>query len=70
MQNLNNNEKNNVINDQDTGNSEENKEINNWVETAVFCKDPTFQVAATGTVNGEIFIWDISKQVVLVFLLK
>ncbi|XP_031771047.1 angio-associated migratory cell protein isoform X1 [Apis florea] len=62
LQNLNNNEKNNVINDQDAGNSEENKEINNWVETAVFCKDPTFQVAATGTVNGEIFIWDISKQ--------
>ncbi|KOX79874.1 Angio-associated migratory cell protein [Melipona quadrifasciata] len=35
----------------------------NWVETAAFCKDPAFQVAATGTINGEIFIWDISKQV-------
>lgn len=35
----------------------------NWVETVAFCKDPEFQVAATGTVNGQIFIWDISKQV-------
>lgn len=35
----------------------------NWVETVAFCKDPGFQVVATGTLNGEIFIWDISKQV-------
>ncbi|XP_015181937.1 PREDICTED: angio-associated migratory cell protein [Polistes dominula] len=34
----------------------------NWVETVAFCKDPTFQVAATGSLNGEIFIWDIPKQ--------
>ncbi|XP_034176087.1 angio-associated migratory cell protein [Osmia lignaria lignaria] len=48
--------------DPEAENSERNNE-SNWVETAAFCKDPAFQVAATGTVNGEIFIWDISKQV-------
>lgn len=62
MQNLNNGEHNNVVNDQDAGNSEGNC-YTNWVETAAFCKDPAFQVAVTGTINGEIFIWDISKQV-------
>ncbi|KAK2584265.1 hypothetical protein KPH14_006672 [Odynerus spinipes] len=35
----------------------------NWVETVAFCKDPGFQVAAAGALNGEIFIWDISKKV-------
>ncbi|XP_035738031.1 angio-associated migratory cell protein-like [Vespa mandarinia] len=35
----------------------------NWIETVAFCKDPGFQVAATGSLNGEIFIWDISKQI-------
>lgn len=35
----------------------------NWVEAIAFCKDPEYQVAATGTVNGQIYIWDISKQV-------
>lgn len=35
----------------------------NWVESVAFCKDPVFQVAATGTLNGQIFIWDISKKV-------
>ncbi|XP_012524798.2 angio-associated migratory cell protein [Monomorium pharaonis] len=38
----------------------------NNVETAAFCKDPTFPVAATGTVvsddYGKIYIWDIMKQ--------
>lgn len=43
-------------------------EVNtNNVETAAFCKDPTFPAAATGTVvsdvEGKIYIWDISKQV-------
>ncbi|CAL1679026.1 unnamed protein product [Lasius platythorax] len=37
------------------------------VETAAFCKDPTFLVAATGTIeqnsSGKLYIWDISKQV-------
>jgi len=37
------------------------------VEVAAFCKDPTFPVAATGTIeknsNGKIYIWDISRQV-------
>lgn len=60
LQNLNNSEDDN---DEDAGNSEESRRSKNWVETAAFCKDSAFPVAATGTVNGEIFIWDISKQV-------
>lgn len=42
----------------------------NWIETVAFCKDPAFQVAATGSLNGEIFIWDISKQVCCILHLK
>ncbi|XP_032680889.1 angio-associated migratory cell protein isoform X2 [Odontomachus brunneus] len=44
---------------------EEESESNtkNWAETIAFCKDPTLPCAASGTVNGELFIWDISKQI-------
>lgn len=56
--------------DQDAESSEENNESNNWVEAVAFCKDPTFPVAATGTIHGDIFIWDILKQVLLPFLLE
>ncbi|XP_015592395.1 angio-associated migratory cell protein isoform X2 [Cephus cinctus] len=49
-------------NEEGSSSVEESKE--NWVEAAAFCKDPEFPVAATGTLAGEIFIWDISKQVV------
>ncbi|XP_076671458.1 angio-associated migratory cell protein [Andrena cerasifolii] len=63
LQNLNNREQNDTMStDQDPENGEGNAD-SNWVETAAFCKDPGFPVAATGTVNGEIFIWDISKKV-------
>ncbi|XP_071876593.1 angio-associated migratory cell protein isoform X2 [Bombus fervidus] len=62
LQNLNNGEHNNVTNNDQNAVSSEGNRDSNWVETAAFCKDPAFQVAATGTVNGEIFIWDISKQ--------
>ncbi|XP_031849389.1 angio-associated migratory cell protein [Nomia melanderi] len=63
LQKLNVGDRSNLMNiDQDAENSEANSD-SNWVETAAFCKDPAFPVAATGTVNGEIFIWDISKQV-------
>lgn len=36
----------------------------NWAETVAFYKDPEHQIAASGTVNGEIFIWDISKKII------
>lgn len=36
----------------------------NWAEAVAFYKDPEHQIAATGTINGEIFIWDISKKMV------
>ncbi|XP_012169711.1 angio-associated migratory cell protein isoform X1 [Bombus affinis] len=62
LQNLNNGEHNNVTNNDQSAVSSEGNRDSNWVETAAFCKNPAFQVAATGTVNGEIFIWDISKQ--------
>lgn len=35
----------------------------NFVEAVVFMKDASQQVAATGTLNGDILIWDIAKQV-------
>jgi hypothetical protein len=48
--------------------STEDDDASNFsVEVAAFCKDPTFPVAATGTIeknsNGKIYIWDISRQV-------
>lgn len=46
----------------------------NNVETAAFCKDPTFPAAATGTVMsdeyGKVYIWDISKQVLFFINVK
>ncbi|CAK9799234.1 Angio-associated migratory cell protein [Anthophora quadrimaculata] len=62
LQNLNNGEHNNTVNNDEDAESVEGNGDSNWVETAAFCKNPEFQVAATGTVNGEIFIWDIAKQ--------
>ncbi|XP_024893189.1 angio-associated migratory cell protein-like [Temnothorax curvispinosus] len=51
---------------QDLNRNEAGNNTNN-VETAAFCKDPTFPAAATGTVmsdiQGKIYIWDISKQI-------
>lgn len=41
---------------------EENK--GNWVEAVAFHKDPEHQIAATGTMNGEIFIWDVAKKII------
>lgn len=35
----------------------------NWVESVAFCKDPTLSLAATATLEGKLFIWDVSKQV-------
>ncbi|XP_076634829.1 angio-associated migratory cell protein isoform X2 [Colletes latitarsis] len=64
LQNLNNFELSNIANvNNDAENADNDDWNNNWVEAVAFCKNPTFPVAATGTVNGEIFIWDISKQV-------
>ena len=34
----------------------------NYVETVAWHKDPEHQIAATGTLNGEIYIWDVAKQ--------
>ncbi|XP_017878587.1 angio-associated migratory cell protein [Ceratina calcarata] len=63
LQNLKNVEQNNVMDNDEEAENDEGNCDSNWVETAAFCKDPAFQVAATGTVNGEIFIWDIAKQI-------
>lgn len=35
-----------------------------WVESVAFLKDASQQIAATGTVNGDIYIWDVSKKVI------
>jgi len=64
------------LNSNAAGNSTEDDDTNKIsVEVAAFCKDPTFPVAATGTIeknsNGKIYIWDISKQVkFLIFIYK
>lgn len=53
----------NTSNDAEEGNSMETNK-GNWAETVAFYKDPEHQIAASGTVNGEIFIWDISKKII------
>ncbi|XP_023246346.1 angio-associated migratory cell protein isoform X2 [Copidosoma floridanum] len=34
----------------------------NWVESVAFLKDAKQIIAATGTLNGEIFIWNVAKK--------
>lgn len=62
LQALNATEQSGTINNEEVSGSSDKESDSNWVETVAFCKDPHFQVAATGTINGEIFVWDISKQ--------
>lgn len=40
-----------------------NKVKGDWIEAVSFCNDSEMHMVATGTVNGEIFIWDTVKQV-------
>ena len=40
----------------------------NWVEAVAFIKDETQQLAATGTVNGDIFIWENHVSIFLAML--
>ncbi|XP_011501575.1 PREDICTED: angio-associated migratory cell protein [Ceratosolen solmsi marchali] len=35
----------------------------NWIEAVSFYKDPVQHIAATGSVNGYIFIWDVSRKI-------
>ncbi|KAL0274194.1 UNVERIFIED_CONTAM: hypothetical protein PYX00_006675 [Menopon gallinae] len=44
-------------------NSSRASSICNYIETIGFCKDPTYQVAASGSLDGNLIIWDIAKQV-------
>ncbi|XP_001604744.2 angio-associated migratory cell protein [Nasonia vitripennis] len=45
---------------QEAAGSDESK--GNWVESVAFWKDANQQIAATGTVNGDIFIWDVTRR--------
>lgn len=36
----------------------------NWVEAVSFCNDLEMHMVATGTLSGEIFIWDTVKQII------
>ncbi|XP_011310639.1 angio-associated migratory cell protein [Fopius arisanus] len=45
------------------GTSEESK-AEDWIEAVAFCKNPELHLVATGTLSGEIYIWDVSRQVV------
>lgn len=57
---------NNIVSEEsDVFDETEEMETNtdNWVEAVAFQKDVNSQVAATGTINGEIFIWDFVNKV-------
>ncbi|XP_034950314.1 angio-associated migratory cell protein [Chelonus insularis] len=43
---------------------DESESKDDWVEAVAFCKDPELPLVATGTLNGEIFIWDSCKQAI------
>ena len=47
-----------------------NIEKDNWVEAVAFCTDPELPLAVTGTINGEIYIWDITKKVSFEYTIK
>lgn len=34
----------------------------NYIEAVSFCKDFSYQIAASGSLDGSIIIWDIIKQ--------
>ncbi|KAJ8683408.1 hypothetical protein QAD02_019200, partial [Eretmocerus hayati] len=44
--------------------SESGNPKGNWIEAVTFVKDHSQQVAATGSLNGEIFIWDIARKAI------
>ncbi|XP_043285332.1 angio-associated migratory cell protein [Venturia canescens] len=56
-------QENRSMNREQSGESSAPEIKDNWVEAVAFCSDIDLQLAATGTVNGEIFIWDITKKV-------
>ncbi|XP_014220133.1 angio-associated migratory cell protein [Trichogramma pretiosum] len=35
----------------------------NWAESVAFMKDSSQQIAAVGTLKGQIFIWDVAREV-------
>ncbi|XP_032671200.1 angio-associated migratory cell protein-like [Odontomachus brunneus] len=46
-----------------TKDEQESKSNKDWPNTVAFCRDPTLPLAASGTYNGKLFIWDVSKQI-------
>ncbi|KAK0159152.1 hypothetical protein PV328_010073 [Microctonus aethiopoides] len=62
LQNLQENKSNNS----DTNAEESNDELENknYTEAVAFCKDPELHMVVSGTIRGEIFIWDTVKQAI------
>ena len=53
-----------IRNENDTENLNKMEEDKgNWIESVAFYKGSEYQIAAAGSLNGKIFIWDISKKV-------
>lgn len=62
LQNLQKNTSNNTEANAEESNDElENK---NYTEAVAFCKDPELHMVVSGTICGEIFIWDTVKQAI------
>ncbi|XP_008543793.1 angio-associated migratory cell protein [Microplitis demolitor] len=48
----------------ETNEDEADSSQENWPESVAFCRNLELHLAASGTINGELFIWDTSKQVI------
>lgn len=45
-------------------NASQSSDGGNYIEAVSFCKDPNYPVAASGSLDGNLVIWDISKQTI------
>lgn len=43
-------------------NASQSSDGGSYVEAVSFCKDPNYPAAASGSLDGSLMIWDISKQ--------
>lgn len=53
-----------AANDEQGGEDSAMETDQNWVEAVAFCTDAELDLAATGTINGEIYIWDVTRKVI------
>lgn len=53
-----------IDDEEDEEDDEESRTNRNWVEAVAFCKNPDLHLVASGTLQGEIFVWDTVKQTI------